>query len=436
MVWLLIGYMYLFIHRPFEIWEPLGTMRLELLYALFTGGMWLLSGSKRWLPNPLHRAFFALTFAVVVCWAASPWAAQGFDTVDKFLKQMVIYVIMVTVIRDEEDLNRVGRAYLVIMTIYMLHSLLEFTHGRFHYRMEVRRLIGVDATASDPNAFAATLVYSIALTPALWLTSRSWLWRGFVLFYGLLTAGCVALTGSRSGFACLGLWVCLTILRSRWRYAFGALAVASAPIVWAALPKDLQARFETIINPDAGPRSAQVSAHGRFQGLQKGMELFSESPLTGCGPGAWTKATHSKLQSHNLYGQVMGELGLLGVLPFLAIVLFFWLNVRAIKKAYRAHPEWGHDNLYQYAQCLGTALLLLLIYGNVAHNLFRYHWLWYGAFLIVVRHRVRQRLQESADVAPAADEIEGGEADEADPDWDDPPPARELAGLAPGGSHG
>ena len=100
------------------------------------------------------------------------------------------------------------------------------------------------------------------------------------------------------------------------------------------------------------------------------------------------------------------------------------------------HPEWGHDTLYQYAQCLGTALLLLLIYGNVAHNLFRYHWLWYGAFLIVVRHRVQQRLHESADVAPATDDAAGGEADDADPDWDDPPPARELAGLAPGGSHG
>src|SRR5262249_40981005 len=178
--------MYLLSHGPFEIWEVLGTIRLELLYALFTGGAWLLSGSKRWLPNPLHRAFFALTFAVVVCWLASPWADQGLDTVDKFVKQMVIYVMLVTVIRDVRDLNRVGQAYLVIMTIYMLHSLLEFTHGRFHHRIEITRLIGVDVTASDPNAFAATLVYSIALAPALWLANNSIRWRVFMVFYGLL----------------------------------------------------------------------------------------------------------------------------------------------------------------------------------------------------------------------------------------------------------
>src|SRR5262249_1369601 len=156
---------------------------------------------------------------------------------------------------------------------------------------------------------------------------------------------------------------------------------------------------------------------------------------TGWGPGAWTYAANTKLQSHNLYGQVLGELGLLGVIAFLGIVLFFWLNVRRIKRAYREHPEWGHDTLYQYAQCIGTALLLLLIYGNVAHNLFRYHWLWYGAFLIVVRHCVERRLHAAADLAPAADG-EGGEAGAAERGGDDPPPGRERARLAPGGSHG
>ena len=69
--------------------------------------------------------------------------------------------------------------------------------------MEITRLIGVDVTISDPNALGATLVYSICLTPALWFVSSSVRWRGFLIFYGLLTAGCVALTGSRSAFAIL-----------------------------------------------------------------------------------------------------------------------------------------------------------------------------------------------------------------------------------------
>src|SRR5262249_57524193 len=107
-------------------------------------------------------------------------------------------------------------------------------------------------------------------------------WRVFMVFYGLLTAGCVALTGSRSGFACLLLWVSLTILRSRWRYAFAALAIASAPLVWAALPPSLQNRFATIIHPDVEPLSAKVAAEARFHGQELALELSGRYPVTGC----------------------------------------------------------------------------------------------------------------------------------------------------------
>ena len=425
MYWLLVGYMYLFIHRPFEIWPFLGTIRLELLYMLFTGGVWLLYGGKRWLPNPLNRAFLALAIAVVVCWLASPWSSKGFDTVDRYLKQMVFYVLLVTAINDEETLRRIGQAFLIIMTLYMIHSLIEFTRGRYHYRMETTRLIGVDLSMSDPNAFGSTLVYCMALVPAMWYASTTTRWRGFLVFYSLLSAGCIALTGSRSSFACLGLLAVLTIMRSRWRYTFAALGIASAPVMWSLLPHSLQNRFETIINPDAGPLSAKVSAQDRLLGLRLGAELFERYPLTGCGPGVWIPATKSKIQSHNLYGQVIGELGLIGTLAFASVVLFFWLNVRRIKRLYREHPEWGQDLLYHFAQSMGAALLLLLIFGNVAHNLFRYHWLWYGAFLIVIRHLVERRVYEAAEFAPA----------HADADWDDSLPVEEWTGFAAGGSH-
>ena len=55
MRWLLLGYVYLFIHRPFEIWPALGEIRLEWLYMLLTGGIWVAYLRKKWMPNFLHR---------------------------------------------------------------------------------------------------------------------------------------------------------------------------------------------------------------------------------------------------------------------------------------------------------------------------------------------------------------------------------------------
>ena len=98
MVWLLIGYMFLFIHRPFEVWPVLGTIRLELFYMLLTGGVWLVSSRKRLPSSPLHFAILGFAFAIVICWLASPWSNDTFGFVDRYFKLLVFYLLLVTVV--------------------------------------------------------------------------------------------------------------------------------------------------------------------------------------------------------------------------------------------------------------------------------------------------------------------------------------------------
>src|SRR5262249_36241906 len=69
-----------------------------------------------------------------------------------------------------------------------------------------------------------------------------------------------------------------------------------------------------------------------------------------------------------------------------------WLNLRRIRAAYRVHPEWGRDFVYQLAKAIGLAVALLLFEGLFGHNLYRYTWLWYGGFLVISAHCVGQRL--------------------------------------------
>src|SRR5262245_50720939 len=153
MHWLLIGYMFLYVHRPFEIWPALGTVRLELLYMLVTGVVWLAHPRKRWLSNPLHLGIAALAGAMLVCWLASRWSADTYEVVEKYAKMLVFYLMVVTVVHDERDLKRLVRAFLVVMFIYMAHSLWEFRNGRHEFRMQIVRLIGIDNTLGDANSF-------------------------------------------------------------------------------------------------------------------------------------------------------------------------------------------------------------------------------------------------------------------------------------------
>ena len=308
------------------------------------------------------------------------------------------------------------------MTVYMLHSLREYLGGRYAYRMGFARMIGVDKSMGDPNTFAASILYTLPFIMPFWKTpgqqtrlsggaspltthhsspttlqdresTPSTLMRFFLAGYVSLSVVCIGLTGSRSAFVGLLLWGAIMVARSRWRWGLAVLALGCIPVLWGALPDSLQTRFETIVNPEVGPANARESAQNRLEGLEIGLNLWSQYPATGCGPGAWKVATGRKIESHNLFGQLLGETGTIGAVAFAGILLGFWLNLRRIWRLYREHPEWGRDFLYHVSTAIGMALFLLLFEGNFGHNLFRYSWLWYGGFLIITRHCVEQRLQ-------------------------------------------
>jgi hypothetical protein len=392
MLLILIGYMFLFIHRPFEVWPSLAEYHLERVYMLGALLALLIYSGKKWLPNRQHLAYFAFGAAVLVCWLASPWMDKGQEAVENHFKIIVFYILIVLTVHDERALRRVLLGFLVVMTLYMAHSLREFHCGRYAFRMSIPRMIGVDKTMGDPNSFGGTLVYALPFIVPFWMTRPSLVVRLFLAGYAALSVVCIGLTGSRSAFVGLLLWVMLMIFRSRWRGRMALLGVLTAPLLWAALPPELQNRFETIIHPEVGPKSAIESGQDRLLGLRTGFELWGKYPATGCGPGVWRPATGLLVESHNLYGQTVGEMGTLGALALAGILLAFWVNLRWVRRAYAQHPEWGRDFNYYCASAVGWAVFLLLFEGNFSHNLFRYAWLWFGGFLVIARHCVRERL--------------------------------------------
>jgi len=390
MHWLLIGYMFLFIHRPFEFWTILGDIHLERLYIGCVFLVWLVQ-PKRWLPNPQHYAYFAFAAAVLVCWVMSPFMDNGQQVVEDWFKIIVFYLLLVTVVDDETKLWYVVLGFVFVMGIYMSHSFKEYLAGRHTFRMGIPRMIGIDTTQGDPNAFGASIVFALPFAALFWNTSRStWIRLGAVTYF-CLSAGCILLTGSRSSLLGLVLWVGIVVMRSRHRWLGLGAALACSPVLFLALPDTLQTRFETIVNPEVGPANARVSGEGRLEGLINGAELWMRNPATGCGPGAWRPSTGSTIESHNLYGQLIGETGTLGALAFLGILTCYGINLRWMKQAQRRNPERKDDFVFQLASAVGMGIFLMLFEGNFGHNLFRHNWLWYGGFLIIARYCVESR---------------------------------------------
>jgi O-antigen ligase len=390
MIWLLSGYMWLFIHRPFEIWPWLGDLHFERIYMIVTIVYWAFFADKFWISNRLNAVFLCLALTILASALTSPFGGDINQTVEDWLKIAVFYVLVISSVHTKEDLKKLGIIFVGVMGLYMLHSFREFMNGRGVYRMDTWRMIGVDSTISDPNAFSATILYALSITYPLWNLAQN-KWHKLALFgYVGLSVLCILLTGSRTAFVALCVMSLIVIMYSRHRFIVPLIFIVMAPLIWITLRADLQNRFLTIIDPSYGPKGAESSAEGRAEGFFAGLKLWQTHPLLGVGPGQFGKAVGHGFQAHNLYGQTLGELGTLGTLCLAGIILGIAGNCLNARKLFRMNPSKDNLFLYQFNVAVGVMLVLLLILGWGGHNLYRYNWLWFGAFQSIAVHLMRK----------------------------------------------
>jgi hypothetical protein len=396
MIYLMLFYVYLAIHRPMEIWQTLGDMRPELIFFTLLTLAWVVAAKRIRSPG-LLIAICGMAMAFVFSWAMSPWAEKAENVVKNYTLVVVFALIMATAVRDERGLYKLVTAFMVVMAFYMLHSVWEYTNGRHVYRMGIARLVGVDTTLGDPNSFGASIVYSLPFLSFFWVYwGKGWK-RGLIGIYLLMAVGCILLTGSRSSLLGALVWGGAILMQSRHKTLAAVLLTVLACSSWFVLPDSLKLRFETIIDPSVGPANAQESGMGRIEGLINGVALLGRFPISGCGPGAWRPATGSPIESHSLYGQVMGEMGTIGILTFGGLVVALFAHLRKLKQYTKPDAGLAPDaSLYALARAMGTSLFLLLFLGLFGHNLYRYNWAWYAAFTAVAIGVCQDRIRNGA----------------------------------------
>jgi len=406
MIWLLGGYMWLFIHRPFEVWPLLGDLHVERIYMLITLAYWALAAEKRWVSNRLNSAFLFFWIVFLASWLLSPYTSIGSQEVEDYFKVALFYILVITTVHEDRDLKSIVVLYVVAVGLYMLHSLREFACGGAQWTMGTYRLVGVDKSMGAPNSFASTIVFSLTMVHPLWPECRTRWQRVALLSYGALGIISVLLTSSRTGFAGLVCLLVFATLRSKHRWKRAVLLIVAAPLIWICLPTDRQNRFLTLYDPAYGPANAQASAQGRIEGWHDGIRLWREYPMLGVGPGGFAAARGYDLQAHQLFGQVLGELGTLGAVAFGSVLVCFLRNLITLRSYRRMHPQIGETFESRLIGTVTLTVALLLFFGFGGHNLYRYTWLWFGGFEVIAMHCFLQRANEQANQCTSTPSVE------------------------------
>ena len=176
----------------------------------------------------------------------------------------------------------------------------------------------------NPNNFAEQLVMLLPLDLALFLNSH---WRGKVFSLFSLCAGVAAIgfTYSRSGWIGLALAVVVFLALLDWRFVPLILLVGLAAIPF--LPETIYNRILTIGN------TRDTSTRYRFEIYQTTKNLMEDYWARGVGLGSdvMKKVFQTyptifdgsyPIHTHNNYLQMWGETGILGLLAFLALLLW------------------------------------------------------------------------------------------------------------------
>ena len=405
MLWWTIGYLFLFIFRPYETLIPLlGVIHFERIYMICLLVALFRWPEKRYIPHRINYALLAFFGVLCFSYFIAYIPAKAEDIIWEYFKLLVLYFVIIMSVRNEKEFWRLLLAFIVIMGLYIGKSEWEFFIGGRHvYRMGIKRLIGIDDTNGSPNSFAATIVYSLPFAWAMWKTADTPRIRiGLFCYLAMALAG-VALTGSRGGMLSVLFFFLLIWLRMKKKMIGLVLMVMIISVSWVFMGEKLQERFQTIYD-DKINASASESAHGRIEGLLRGVELFKLRPFFGWGAGNFPYATYEigvtdGMQSHSMYGQVMGELGTAGSISVLAIIAVLFLTRREVLSlsATTENNDEGEDEeekesarkenlLALTAVACTDTVLLLLFQGIFGHNLYRYNWILISAFLVLASY--------------------------------------------------
>lgn len=435
---MLSGYLFLLIFRPYEYWEFFGVLRIERVYMLIFMAVVFFSKEKQFISSSINGAVICFSLTLMVSAAFGIDWSNSWPFVVDYFKYVVFYFMVILSVRDEEDFRLVILAFLGVMFLYVAKSAWEFfIHDRYVFRMGIKRLSGIDITYGDPNAFAASICYSL---PLAWAMIRSrfnhpWV-RRFLWGYGLLALIAIMFTGSRSGMVTFILFLFLIVMGSSRKVLGIVLAGIILLVSWDYMPDDLRSRFlSTFSDEYAATAGAAESAGGRAVGFKHGLEIWRQNPILGVGPNnfslSWGGLERGP-NAHNIYGQLLGELGTVGACAFgLLLLLMYRKNSQVVDHARTMKLKAADDNMgrasgrtvsvggfsernaaaqpssiqriqsilsvlapqevyFFVSQAIIQIIILILFKGWADHNLYRYTWLWLAALTVLCNYFIRK----------------------------------------------
>ena len=304
--------------------------------------------------------------ALSTLWAPVPGDAVAFVT--EAVKLVAAFVGLASALSNPGRVRAAMLVASVAATVPCVGTLHRYQEGIGLVEGTRAAWIGLLA---NPNQLAMVMAVTMPWTLAL-AVGRRGLGRLLLLATVGLECATVVVTASRGG--ALGMatgLVAFALLSADRARALGLVTVAALGVALFA-PQTFRQRTDTI-----GNYALDASAQGRLKAWQTGLAAVQERPLLGVGAGSYVRSwdrhqprnpRERAYASHNMWMQVLVELGLPGLLLFGTM---FALLLNGLWSA-RRDPDYGRE-----ARTLLASFASLLVCGTTGG--YAFNWFFYMA---------------------------------------------------------
>ncbi len=296
--------------------------RIVKLTALVLIGAWLIERSAGPLRDRTRSATLIAALGLVIVLLLATVVHNngmvGFAVLLRYAGFLAVLVVLTDAMRRGLPPERVARVYVASCAVAAVLGIAGYFLG------QDRRVGGPIA---DPNDFAFFLLAAVPLAVGLRrLGRRTWPWDLALLVLVM------AIAGTLSRGAILGLLVMIVIalfagmIRLRAVVALGVLIGTALSLTTALFPHLVQVSLQQ------KEYIADQNVSQRFQLWEAAGRMTQESPLLGLGPGSFSLYSRDYMRTvpidplhnldvaHNTYLEFSSELGLLGLVLFLAVL--------------------------------------------------------------------------------------------------------------------
>ncbi|MCP3928438.1 MAG: hypothetical protein GY705_04985 [Bacteroidetes bacterium] len=379
------AYMVLIYCKMSNYYPFFAQIRAELLFGVIILLLVIVTGnlSLNMANCKINKYLCYLVFCVILSFLVAWDHLYSWDiAVYHFIKTLLLYVLILGAIKNKKDLKIFVWSFLFLFLYLSYEPIFGFLTGTggtqqmygTNYIGETGILAGHVALANNMNQ----------MLPIAWFlilgSKKKWERIAAIVCFGVFLLALIG-SGSRGGIVGMIVWCSLIIWYAKNRVK---MIVFFLPLLLFLMISSSAVSTASRINLNSTQR--------RLTGLSHGIGILKKGNLIGVGPGCYLIARQKyfgyRMESHNIYGQIMGDLGIPGVIVTFLFMREIFRTLFEVKK--KSVQAGGQGKFLLYLMIgIQVSLITRLVVSMGSHGLYYFYW-YVMAALVVVGRRIEQ----------------------------------------------